>query len=184
VKKEGRREFKQPYMVTKIREYKDSDYNTCVALYKELAQRHAEVYEDPAIADKDFGQILDEYLGRSDRRGTWVAETGGRVTGLIGLLNRVGEKGVCEIEPLVVCSESRGEGIGSKLVAYVKEEAKKKGYRFFSVRPELRNEEAFKLYVKLGFNLVGGVELFQDLMPERGRTWKSGVEILGQKLRY
>jgi ribosomal protein S18 acetylase RimI-like enzyme len=84
----------------------------------------------------------------------------GHVCGLVGLLDRVGEAGVCEIEPLVVSADFRDKGIGSKLVEYVKKEAKAKGYRFFSVRPELRNEEAFKLYVKLGFNLVGGVELF------------------------
>ncbi len=171
-------------MELKIREYRNADRAACVALYLELAQRHAEVYQDPSIATHDFGQIFHEYLGRSDRRGTWVAEKDGRVVGLIGLLNRIGEKGVCEIEPLVVSSDSRSEGIGSKLVEYVKEEAKNKGYRFFTVRPELRNEEAFKLYVSLGFNLVGGVELFQDLSPELGRTWKSGVEILGHKLRY
>ena len=167
-----------------IREYRESDHATCVAFYKELAQRHAEVYADPSIADKDFIQIFDEYLGRSDRRYTWVAEIDGRVIALAGLLDRVGEQGVCEIEPLVVSADFRDKGIGSKLVAYVKEQARAKGYRFFTVRPELRNEEAFKLYVKLGFNLVGSVELFQDLAPELGRTWKSGVEILGQKLKY
>ncbi|MBN1160968.1 MAG: GNAT family N-acetyltransferase [Dehalococcoidales bacterium] len=167
-----------------MRQYRASDYAACIALYKELAQRHAEVYEDPTIAAHDFKQVFDEYLGRSDRRGTWVAVMDDRVVGIIGLLDRTGEKGVCEIEPMVVSTDSRGEGIGSKLVAYVKEETKKKGYRFFTVRPELRNEQAFKFYVKLGFNLVGGVELFQDLSPELGRTWKSGIEILGQKLRY
>lgn len=167
-----------------IREYKDADYAACITLYKELAQRHAEVYEDPSIAAHDFTCVFDEFLGRSDRQGAWVAEIDGRVVGLVGLLDRVGEKGVCEVEPLVVSGEYRNKGIGSKLVEYVKEEAKTKGYRFFSIRPELRNEEAFKLYVKLGFNLVGGVELFQDLLPERGRKWQSGIEILGHKLRY
>ena len=167
-----------------IREYKESDYAACVTLFKELAQYHADVYEDSSIADKDFEQLYNEFLSRSDRCGAWVAEISGHVVGLIGLLDRVGEPGVCEIEPLVISVNFRAQGIGSKLVAYVKEQAKAKSYRFFSVRPELRNEEAFKLYVRLGFNLVGGVELFQDLLPERGRTWKSGVEILGQKLRY
>jgi len=171
-------------MEVKIREYKPSDYSACVTLYKELAQHHAVIYEDPSIADHDFSRIFDEYLVRSDRRGAWVAESNGTIVGFSGMLEVVGEQGVAEIEPLVVTVDSRSEGIGSKLVAYIKEEAKKNGCRFLSVRPELRNEEAFKLYVRLGFNLVGGVELFQDLSPERGRTWKSGIEILSQKLRY
>jgi ribosomal protein S18 acetylase RimI-like enzyme len=171
-------------MNIRIREYRDADYSACVALNRELAQHHAKIYEDPSIAEGDFEHYFDEYLGRVDRRGTWVAELNSNVIGLVGLLDRVGEIGVVEIEPLVVAGDARDKGIGSKLVEYVKGEAKKKGYRFITVRPELRNEEAFKLYVRLGFDLVGGVELFQDLTPERGRIWKSGVEILGQKLRY
>jgi ribosomal protein S18 acetylase RimI-like enzyme len=91
---------------------------------------------------------------------------------------------VVEIEPLVVADGSRGEGIGSMLVRRVIEEAKKKHFRFITVRPELRNERAFALYIRLGFNLVGQVELFQDLSPERGRTWKSGITILGHELKY
>lgn len=171
-------------MNIKIRKYKDTDYADCVVLYKELAQHFAEIYQDPAIAGGDSGKEFSEYLSRKDRRDSWVAEIDGRVVGLTGLLQRIGEKDVCEIEPLVVSSSYRNKGIGSKLVEYVKEQAKEKGYRFFTIRPELRNEEAFKLYVNLGFNIVGGVELFQDLMPERGRTWKTGVEILGHLLRY
>ncbi|MFA5308632.1 MAG: GNAT family N-acetyltransferase [Dehalococcoidales bacterium] len=167
-----------------IREYRASDYSACRSLNGELARRHAEVYEDPSIAGEDPGRGLDKYLALSSRRGAWVVEVDGRVVGFTGLLENQEEEGVVEIEPLVVSAAYRGKGIGSKLVEYVKDEAKALGFRFITVKPELRNEEAFKLYVSLGFNLVGGVELFQDLSPEHGRTWKSGVEILGQKLEY
>ena len=171
-------------MAVLIREYKNADYADSHSLFGELAQHHAEIYEDSSIAGDDPGRGFDKYLARADRCGFWVAVSGGRIVGFIGLINTVGEEGVAEIEPLVVSADSRGEGIGSSLVQYIKEAAKTKGYRFITIKPELRNEEAFKLYVKLGFNLVGGIELFQDLLPERGRTWKSGIEILGQKLRY
>ncbi|MGD1119011.1 MAG: GNAT family N-acetyltransferase [Dehalococcoidales bacterium] len=167
-----------------IREYKDSDFGTCRALFGELTQHHAEIYGDPTIAGEDPGRGFDVFIRRKDCCGKWVAENKGQIVGFIGLLDVIGEEGVAEIEPLVVATGSRGKGIGSELVEYIKIEAKKRGYKFITIRPELRNEEAFKLYVKLGFNLVGGVELFQDLAPERGRTWKSGVEILGQKLKY
>jgi GNAT superfamily N-acetyltransferase len=171
-------------MKISVREYRDSDYDVCRSLYGELAQHHADIYEDHSIAGEDPGRGFDKYLGLSNRRGTWVAEVDGQAVGFTGLLEYLNEEGVVEIEPLVVSTSFRGKGIGSKLVDYAKKEAKKKGYRFITVRPELRNEEAFKLYVRLGFNLVGGVELFQDLSPERGRTWKSGIKILGHKLRY
>ena len=167
-----------------VREYKNADYTNVRTLYGELAQHHAEIYCDPSIAGKDPGRGLDIYLKRIDRCGAWVAIFNRNISGFIGLLETVGEEGVAEIEPLIISTSSRGKGIGSKLVEYVKVEAKKKGFRFVCIRPELRNEEAFKLYVRLGFNLVGGIELFQDLSPERGRMWKSGIELLGQQLRY
>jgi GNAT superfamily N-acetyltransferase len=171
-------------MQIKIRKYRDTDYAACRSLFGELSQHHAVIYEDPSIAGDDPGRGFDKHLSLSNLRGIWVAEFDGKVVGFTGLLEYLNEEGVVEIEPLVVSVALRNKGIGSKLVEYVKEEAKTKGYRFFSVRPELRNEEAFKLYVKIGFNLVGGVELFQDLAPELGRKWKSGIEILGHKLRY
>jgi ribosomal protein S18 acetylase RimI-like enzyme len=162
-----------------IRKYQDADHDSCVVLYQELAQRDAEVYQDPSISTHDFGQIFGEYLNRSDRRGTWVAVTGGRVIGIIGLLNGIGETGVCEIEPLVVSADLRGRGIGSKLVEFVKVSAKNMGYRFFTVRPELRNERAFDLYVKLGFNLVGrssSSRIYCPRVVENGRpVWKSSA---------
>ena len=171
-------------MQIQIREYQNSDYDVCRALYGELAQHHAEIYEDPSIAGDDPGRGFDKYLVRGDRCGSWVAESNGRVVGFVGLIDTVGEEGVAEIEPLVVSADFRGERIGSRLIQYVVEEAKKKKFRFVTIHPELRNERAFALYVRLGFNLVGHVELFQDLSPDSERTWKPGIEILGKKLKY
>ncbi len=167
-----------------IREYLDSDYAACRALEGELAQHEAEIYRDPSIAGVDPGRGFDKFLAMNNRRGTWVAEADGRVVGLAGLLEYPLENGVVEIEPLVVAADERDKGTGSLLVRHVTGEAKKAGFRFLTIRPELRNEKAFDLYIRLGFNLVGQVELFQDLLPERGRKWQSGVEILGHKLRY
>lgn len=167
-----------------IRKYKDTDYVACRSLWGELAQHHADIYEDTAIAGDDPGRGLDVFLKRNDRCGFWVAANGEKILGFAGLLSKVGEEGVAEIEPVVVSIKSRRQGIGTQLVQYVSREAGKKGFRFLTIRPELRNEEAFKLYVKLGFNLVGSIELFQDLSPVSERTWQSGIEILGNKLRY
>jgi ribosomal protein S18 acetylase RimI-like enzyme len=167
-----------------IREYRDSDYTACRALEGELAQHEAEIYGDQSIAGDDPGRGFEKFLALANRRGIWVAEADGQVVGLAGLLQYPLENGVVEIEPLVVAAGFRKKGIGSMLVRRVIEEAKKRHFRFITIRPELRNERAFALYIKLGFNLVGQVELFQDLQPERGRKWQSGIEILGHKLKY
>lgn len=167
-----------------VRDYSTSDYEACRSLWGELAQHHADIYGDAAIAGDDPGRGFDEYLGRADRCGAWVAESEKRIVGFTGLLDTVGEEGVGEIEPVIITASSRGKGIGTKLVERVASEAKKREFRFLSVRPELRNEKAFDLYVTLGFNKIGAIELFQELSPESHRRWKSGIIIHGKKLKY
>jgi ribosomal protein S18 acetylase RimI-like enzyme len=167
-----------------IRDYQESDYNACRALFGELAQHDADIYEDPSIAGDDPGRGFDKYLGRGDRCGSWVAESNGQVVGFTGLIDTVGEEGVADIDPVVVSADYRGEGIGSRLVQHAVEEAKKKRFRFLTIRPVVRNERAFDLYVRLGFNIVGSVELCQYLVEPSNRKWKSGVTILGHKLKY
>jgi len=171
-------------MNIKIREYHQSDYDACRCLQGELAIHHAKIYEDPSISGDDPGRGFDEYLTRIDRCCTWVVESGGKIIGFAGLLATVGEEGTAEIEPVVISSKSRGEEIGTKLIEYIVKEAKTRGFRFLTLRPVLRNEKAFGLYVELGFDIIGSVELFQDLSPESQRRWKSGIIIHGKKLRY
>jgi len=167
-----------------IREYKNDDYNACRSLYGELTQYHADIYEDDSIAGDDSGRGFDEYLGRNDLCGVWVAISEQKIIGLAGLLDVVGEEGLAEIEPVVVSTSSRGEGVGTKLIEHVIGEAKKRKFQFLSIRPELRNEGAFDLYVRLGFNKVSTVELFRELSPVSDRKWKSVIEIRGHKLNY
>ena len=64
------------------------------------------------------------------------------------------------------------------------EEARKRGVRFLSIRPAARNERVVSLYVRLGFNLLGYVDLLQDLSPSSERKWKPGIRIHGRDLRY
>jgi len=166
-----------------IREYQPSDYEACRFLQGELALYHAGIYEDPSIAGDDPGRGFDEYLARTDRCCTWIGESGGKIVGFSGLLDTVGEEGVAEIEPVIVSSTSRDTGIGTRLIQHAINEAKIMGFQFLSIRPELRNEKAFDLYVSLGFDHVGAVQLFQEL-SESNRSWKSGIIIHGKNLKY
>jgi ribosomal protein S18 acetylase RimI-like enzyme len=167
-----------------VREYLESDLAACRQLWGELARHHAEIYDDPSIAGEDPGRGLDDYLERGERIGMWVAERGNRVVGFAGLLDTVGEESVAEIEPLVVESSYRSSGVGTSLVDEAAEEAKRRGFRFLVIRPELRNTEAFALYVRLGFDHVGAIELFKELDSHSDRQWKSGIRIHGQELMY
>ena len=178
----------EPIDIT-IRDYQTSDYEVCRYLWVELTQHHRDIYEDPSIGGEDPGRGFDRYLENPQRRGTWVAEFGGQVVAFAGLLmhshTEEGEAGTeGEVEPVVVSRPYRDHGIGTSLVEHVVEQAREKGVRFLCIRPVARNERALSLYVRLGFNTVGAVELLQDLSSSYDRKWKPGIKILDNELRY
>ena len=165
-----------------IREYRESDSEACNSLYAELTRHHAEIYGDPTISGTDPGRGFRPYMENPRRHGTWVAEVEGKVVGMAGLL--VHSKDEAEVEPVVVTAAHRSRGIGSLLVDRVVEETRKTGIRFLSIRPVVRNERALSLYVRLGFDTIGFIDLLQDLSNRYDRKWKPGIEIHGNKLRY
>jgi L-amino acid N-acyltransferase YncA len=164
-----------------IREYRDNDYDVCVALSRELAQHHADIYDVPSIAIQDQGKWLDGLMHKDGYAGLWLAEIDGKVAGFCCLFS-YGEEG--EIEPVVVATSSRNKGTGTRLIRRVVDEAKKRNIRYLSIRPVARNKKAFTLFTRLGFDHVGHIDLFQDLSNKQDREWKSGFVIHGKHLKY
>lgn len=164
-----------------IRDYEAYDFEFCRSLWGELTQHHAHIYEDPTIAGDDPGRGFGEYINNPARRGTWVTELDDQVVAFAGLIINWGEG---EIEPVIVSSSYRNRGIGTMLIRHAIEEAKKMDIRFLSIRPVARNEKALSLFVRLGFNLVGHVDLFQDLSLSSDRKWKPVIAIHGNELHY
>lgn len=64
-----------------------------------------------------------------------------------------GRKGEYYIDSVAVTSNSRGMGVGSKLVQYAISQAKALNLNTVSLMVAKDNEEAIKLYQRLGFNL-------------------------------
>jgi GNAT superfamily N-acetyltransferase len=164
-----------------IRKYNPGDFDACRALWKELTERHRDIYDDHGIGGADPGQGFETYLRHPNRRASWVAESQGQVIALAGLLVQ-GEEG--EIEPVVVSLTHRSKGIGRALVQHVVEQARAMGVKYVSVRPVARNREAIAFFVRSGFDLLGHVDLFQVVSGSPGRNWKSGISIHGHKLGY
>jgi ribosomal protein S18 acetylase RimI-like enzyme len=78
--------------------------------------------------------------------------------GLIGLLLHWKEEG--EIGPVIVSSHYRNQRIGTMLLQHIVSETKQMGVQYLSIRPVARNQEAISLFIKLGFNTIGHVDLF------------------------
>jgi ribosomal protein S18 acetylase RimI-like enzyme len=164
-----------------IRAYHPSDLEACRALWTELTERHREIYGTPSIGGDDPGLYFDEHLARVGSERLWVAERAGQVVGLVGLIVDGQE---AEMEPIVVASACRSEGIGQALLKRVVEEAKELGVRYLSVKPVARNLEAIAFYYDFGFRTLGEIEMFIDLRTPPSDIWKPGPELFGHSFKY
>jgi len=167
-----------------IREYRDSDFEVCLSLWKGLVQYHIELYKSRPLGGPDPGLGFKEYLDNPNRKGTWVAEIDGKVVGLSGLI--VESPAHSDVEPMMVSEEYRGRGVSAALMKRIVSEAKKAGVWFLSVQPGARNKAAFNTYVRLGFKNVWTVQLIRELNPPEGGgiKWLPGMQIHDNELSF
>ena len=168
-------------MEISIREYQESDYESCRELWVELTQYHRDIYQTEDIGGSDPGRGFDDYLENKNRQGPWVAVPQEKIVGMTGLLVSGIE---AEIEPVVVSASYRGKGVGQKLLRHAIGEAKNRGIKFLSIKPVARNTRAISLFNSLGFGTIGQIELFQELQETTERHWKSGIRIHENKFKY
>jgi len=164
-----------------IREYQAGDLESCKLLWRELTQHHRDIYSDQSIGGDDPGIYFEHYLNKSNLLGPWIAEKDLVVDGMAGLL--IHEDGA-EIEPIIVSSEFRSQGIGSLLIEKLKTEARKRGIEYLSIKPVAPNVEAIQCFHRAGFSLLGHIDMFLDLTEEGSQRWKDGVTIHGYAFRY
>lgn len=154
-----------------IRAYRPTDHRECRQLWAEMTEEH-EGTPDP-------GALFEEYLTRLDLSGMWVADVGG-VVGMVGLLLD-GRGGA--VEPLVVASARRGEGIGRALLEHVADQARRRGLGRLTISPAARNLDAIRCLHAAGYDALARVTLAIDL---RGRkdTWQDGVDLHELRFKY
>ena len=164
-----------------VRDYTDSDYDSCRALWVELTQHHRDIYEDQSIGGDDPGAEIDDHLKDANRAITWVAEREGVVLGFCSLNG--GQEGA-EIDPVVVTANERSKGIGRALLETAIEEAKARGMNSVSIQPVARNVEAMRLYRRMGFRILGHIDMTLDLQSRTDREWKTGLTVHGEEYVY
>lgn len=164
-----------------IRHYRPSDVEGCRELWRDLTQRHRDIYDDPTIGGDDPGPAFDEYLAHPHFWKAWVADEGVDVVGLCGLLVDGDE---AELEPIVVRPTHRGRGVGAALTRHAITEARALGKRFISVRPVGRNVEAIAFFRQVGFRLLNRVELALPLAEGVGPADEHEVDVHGLSFRF
>ena len=163
-----------------IRSYEAADYDACRALWVELTEWHRHIYDSPHIGGDDPGAGMDRHLDKHGSERLWVAEADGTVVGHAGMIDT--DDGGAELEPLIVASSHRGQGIGRQLTERVVAAAREGDYPMLNVRPVARNHEAIRAYHHLGFDVLGFVEMFMDLR-EGERPWVDGETLSERRFR-
>lgn len=164
-----------------IRAYRPEDLAACRDLWRELTQRHRNIYDNQGIGGADPGTYFDgTYLNHPQLAATWIAEQDGMVIGLTGMLIDGDE---AEIEPVVVSAAHRSQGIGGQLIEHVIAEAKARGLGSIKIRPVARNADAIRCFHGHGFDVLGHLEMFQKLKPS-DQEWIGRLEVHGSEFRY
>lgn len=161
-----------------IRRYHPADLDSCRSLWRDLTERHREIYGDPSIGGQEPEDFFDKHLRKIGAKNFWVAVVRGKVVGLLGMII---EEDEAEMEPVVVHGSHRGKGVGSALVATAVKEAMKLGVKYLDVRPVARNADAIKFFRERGFENIGRIELFMDFTDKQ---WKPGIELHDLPFRY
>lgn len=168
-------------MVISIRDFQTRDTQICRSLWVELTEHHRQLYDDLTIGGDDPGHGFDDYLAHSDRLGSWIADVDSSVVGLTGLISH-GHS--AEVEPVIVSSAHRGNGVGRQLIEHVVTEASSRGFDYLSIRPVARNVTAIQNFYRAGFQTLGGhIDLTLDLTARR-HEWKDGVTLHGLDFRF
>lgn len=97
----------------------------------------------------------------------YLATAGDQVLGCVALA-RV-EDGVFELAKMAVASETRGQGVGRKLLTYVLQQARSLGARTVVLGSSTQLTNAVHLYESLGFCHVPAADL--PIRYERASVW-------------
>ena len=100
-------------------------------------------------------QSLQKILLNNDIGMLLIAKVEGKIVGMVNLLftesTALGSK-VALLEDMIIHPNSRSKGIGSKLINYAIDEAKKLGCKRVTLLTDRDNFKAQNFYIKNGFN--------------------------------
>jgi len=102
--------------------------------------------------DDDLADISASYLNEPGNH-FWVAEICGHVKGMVGIQHRTQEE--AELRRMSVATDSRRQGIGSRLLETAEAFCREQGYRRIRLTTVSLLQPAIALYRKHGYHQVG-----------------------------
>lgn len=148
-----------------IREMKVSDWDDMMVIFQQNLEKGYVTFrtERPSYEDWDAGHIKECRL---------VYEQDGRVVGYTMLAPtsaRECYRGVAELS-IYVHDDYTGQGIGTKLLKTLMEEAEKSGYWTLVAVVLENNQDSFRLHTYCGFRVVG---IREKIAKDRFGNWQS-----------
>lgn len=143
-----------------IRRYRPEDSPAAVRIIKSIYDAYNFLMDFEEF-DRDLADIEGYY--RDSGGEFWVAESGGIIEGVIGVVPREGE--TCELKRLYVSMSHWGKGLGGTLIATVITWAEDHGYRRIILWSDVLFERAHNLYLKHGFRATGETRAIDPVNP-------------------
>lgn len=164
----------------KIRRYTEKDKETVADMITELSIKHVQLLNRTVDRDAIYKEILaDMEEFNTGKHKLYVGVEEDKTIGYI-ILDYRGPN-VCWIDELFVVKEERNKGYGTDMVNQVKEMILAEGYEALSIDVVPRNEDAIRLYKRLGFDSLSILTLRQELKEShRDRE----CEVLGFHFKY
>lgn len=106
---------------------------------------------DPTGTDADLDDIETSYIGRGGLFDVLLGDDG-RIVGTVGLYPL--EHGVCELRKMYLRAETRGQGLGRRLLDHALDRARALGFRRVVLETNSKLVEAIGLYTRYGFQPV------------------------------
>ncbi|WP_026413495.1 bifunctional helix-turn-helix transcriptional regulator/GNAT family N-acetyltransferase [Actinomadura oligospora] len=142
-----------------------------------VVQRNGELYASECGWDRGYealvARVVAEYVERHDaeRENAWIAELGGRRVGSVFCVAR--DATTAQLRLLIVEPDTRGAGVGGRLVDECVRFAAASGYARMVLWTTALQEPARRIYARAGFQLVDKEQpsdRFGDTV--HGETWE------------
>jgi DNA-binding MarR family transcriptional regulator/GNAT superfamily N-acetyltransferase len=123
-----------------------------------VVQRHGALYAAEHGFDASFealvAQIVADYMQREDpRERAWIADVAGEPAGCIFCMRETDE--TAKLRLLLVEPDTRGMGVGARLVEQCVQFAEQSGYTSITLWTQSILEDAQRLYARAGFTIAG-----------------------------
>ncbi len=121
----------------------------------EIVRLHGVLYAEEYGLDNTFEAYvagpLSEFVLCEDKRGQhiWVVEQGGKVVGCIAIVRSA--EGVAQLRWFILTPETRGKGLGKRLMEEAVNYSRRAGYRRIILWTFSELETAIALYRRWGF---------------------------------